>query len=301
MLNIVGDVFLDRDINIDNLNIDGTILLNCEHAITEAHVNRQNKICLSTEKNRYVSVFSKCKIIAALANNHILDAGARGAQDTISSFREEKVEVLGLKESTSINVGDNGLEYFVYNYAFPDTNPIYDGMYLKNPTNYELVPNGESGFHIMYVHWGEEEISRPSSYQRTMARKFIDAGYDLVVGCHSHFPGDIERYKGKYIFYSLGNFFFPDLSIPYSDGSRKYTIKKHQRYKNRLGIIVHVEHEKVRYAYIMRSKRGDYSYVQTKGFMFPRFIDKIFANILWVKDNSWIIKRKLFRVMGLYE
>ena len=45
-----------------------------------------------------------------------------------------------------------------------------------------------------------------------MARLMIDAGADAVVGGHPHVTQDIEFYKGKPIFYSLGNFVFDGFS-----------------------------------------------------------------------------------------
>ena len=36
-------------------------------------------------------------------------------------------------------------------------------------------------------------------------------GCDLVIGHHSHTLGAYEEYNGKYIFYSLGNLFFPKI------------------------------------------------------------------------------------------
>ena len=41
-----------------------------------------------------------------------------------------------------------------------------------------------------------------------MARRWIDAGADAFVGHGPHTLRAIEIYKGKPIFYSLGNFFF---------------------------------------------------------------------------------------------
>ena len=44
-----------------------------------------------------------------------------------------------------------------------------------------------------------------------MARRLIDVGADLIIGHHSHTIQPYEKYKGKYIFYSLGNFCFADI------------------------------------------------------------------------------------------
>lgn len=60
---------------------------------------------------------------------------------------------------------------------------------------------------IPVMHWGWEE-SVANSRQRELARLMIDAGADAVIGGHPHRVQDTERYKGKPIFYSLGNFVF---------------------------------------------------------------------------------------------
>ena len=61
---------------------------------------------------------------------------------------------------------------------------------------------------IVFPHWGEELQPRASDAQRAMARLMIDSGADAVVGGHPHVTQDIEVYRGKPIFYSLGNFIF---------------------------------------------------------------------------------------------
>jgi poly-gamma-glutamate synthesis protein (capsule biosynthesis protein) len=43
-------------------------------------------------------------------------------------------------------------------------------------------------------------------YQREVGHAAIDAGADLIIGTHPHILKGIEVYKGKVIFYSLGNF-----------------------------------------------------------------------------------------------
>jgi poly-gamma-glutamate synthesis protein (capsule biosynthesis protein) len=57
------------------------------------------------------------------------------------------------------------------------------------------------------MHWGwEEDVANPR--QRQLARLMIDAGADAVIGGHPHQLQDTDQYKGKPIFYSLGNFVF---------------------------------------------------------------------------------------------
>ena len=66
---------------------------------------------------------------------------------------------------------------------------------------------------VVLIHWGIERDETPQEYQRALARRYIDAGADLVIGSHPHVLQGIEYYKGKPIFYSLGNFVFGS-SIP---------------------------------------------------------------------------------------
>ncbi|MDQ3658995.1 MAG: CapA family protein, partial [Actinomycetota bacterium] len=55
-------------------------------------------------------------------------------------------------------------------------------------------------------HWGKEYIATPEPGQVDFARATVDAGADLVIGGHAHWPKGIEVYRGKPIYYGVGNF-----------------------------------------------------------------------------------------------
>ena len=61
---------------------------------------------------------------------------------------------------------------------------------------------------ITSFHWGIERDAFPEERQIELAHMAIDNGADLVIGHHPHVLQGIEKYKGKYILYSLGNFCF---------------------------------------------------------------------------------------------
>jgi hypothetical protein len=70
---------------------------------------------------------------------------------------------------------------------------------------------------VVYPHWGLEYQPEPSERQRSLARRMVDAGADLVVGAHPHVTQTVEWYKDRLIVYSLGNFVFDDfLDVPAS-------------------------------------------------------------------------------------
>jgi poly-gamma-glutamate synthesis protein (capsule biosynthesis protein) len=61
---------------------------------------------------------------------------------------------------------------------------------------------------ITYPHWGWENEKQANAQQQALAHWMIDSGADAVVGGHPHVTQNIEIYKGKPVFYSLGNFIF---------------------------------------------------------------------------------------------
>jgi poly-gamma-glutamate synthesis protein (capsule biosynthesis protein) len=60
---------------------------------------------------------------------------------------------------------------------------------------------------VIYLHWGKEG-KKVQNFQYVNAKKILDYGADLLISSHTHLFQDIEKYKGKYIFYGLGNFVF---------------------------------------------------------------------------------------------
>ena len=66
---------------------------------------------------------------------------------------------------------------------------------------------------IVNFHWGIEKEYTPNATQKKLAHLAIDEGADLVIGHHPHVLEGIEKYNGKYIAYSLGNFCFGEIKI----------------------------------------------------------------------------------------
>lgn len=60
---------------------------------------------------------------------------------------------------------------------------------------------------VVYVHWGVGMQQTRAEYQQPLGRALVEAGADLVVGCHAHTIQQIERYRDGFIFYSLGECF----------------------------------------------------------------------------------------------
>jgi len=67
---------------------------------------------------------------------------------------------------------------------------------------------------VVMIHWGVPSYwlspfqGLLATYQQDLGRALINAGADVVCGHHSHSLHPVEMYRGKPIFYSLGNFLF---------------------------------------------------------------------------------------------
>jgi poly-gamma-glutamate synthesis protein (capsule biosynthesis protein) len=60
---------------------------------------------------------------------------------------------------------------------------------------------------IVSMHWGIHFVPAVlADYQRDVAHAAIDAGADVILGHHAHLLKGVEVYKGRPVFYSLGNF-----------------------------------------------------------------------------------------------
>jgi hypothetical protein len=106
------------------------------------------------------------------------------------------------------------------NYVDEDTKPSlpdHAGIRLSILNKQQILDNllksWEADFRILMLHWGGryENSYFPGPEQISMAREFIKAGADLIIGHHPHTLQPSFSYMGKSVFSSLGNFCFADV------------------------------------------------------------------------------------------
>jgi len=66
---------------------------------------------------------------------------------------------------------------------------------------------------VVIIHWGVELDTQPEAYQVDQGHQLINAGADVIFGGHSHRLQPLSFYRGKPIFWSLGNFVWPNFSV----------------------------------------------------------------------------------------
>ena len=161
--------------------------------------------------------------MVTLANNHILDFGTDPLIDSGTTLDAAGIEYVGagenldrakqllLWEIDGTTVGYLGASrvYMDASWAAAKGRPGVFSTYDPKVLVEEIKAAQElCDYLVVYVHWGIERDTKPQEYQRALAKNYIDAGADLVVGSHPHVLQGVEFYKDKPIVYSLGNFVF---------------------------------------------------------------------------------------------
>lgn len=167
-----------------------------------------------------------------LANNHFYDQGDKGVEDTLLALNKRHIDFVGggtdlQSASRTFYKEIKGQKIAIINcceHEFSIATETTGGANPLNPIqqyNAIQVAKAKADFIIVIVHGGHEHYQLPSSRMVETYRFFIDAGADAVVNHHQHCYSGYETYKGKPIFYGLGNFFF-DLETPVVDSPWNY-------------------------------------------------------------------------------
>lgn len=154
-----------------------------------------------------------------ISNNHLMDYGKEGMEDTISFLDELAIRHAGggknlfdARRPALLNCGNVTICILAYcdrppaDYYASDNKPGISHLNLGHikddiatwKTRYNIV--------IISLHWGIEQTHEPQGEQIEMAHRIIDAGADGIIGHHPHWPQGIEIYRNKPVVYSLGNF-----------------------------------------------------------------------------------------------
>lgn len=188
----------------DLFSADDMTLVNLEGPLTLAQEHREGQTYCISGSPDYVDVLTAGSVEAAgMANNHRLDYLQQGSDDTAAALEEAGIVYaydgnVGIYETKGIRIG------------FVSVNEVEQGAGVESYLEDGIASLREQGCQLVLAscHWGTERENFPEEYQKSLGRKCIDWGADLVVGHHPHVIQGIEEYKGKYIVYSLGNFCF---------------------------------------------------------------------------------------------
>jgi len=151
----------------------------------------------------------------SLSNNHTPDMGKEGLEETKEWLKKYGINFVGDPLSgSSDNLNSSFYRDDITFLAFNQIFPFMDKEEEIIKTIKMVKSSNPDNFLIVSMHWGEEYKLINSPAQQSLAHRIIEAGADLIIGHHPHVVQNIEKYQGKLIFYSLGNFIFDQYFSP---------------------------------------------------------------------------------------
>ena len=252
VLRFVGDIcfydgfslmssFRDRGSDINNC-IDASLLsymrdadlfmANNEFAYSDRGAPIEGKKYAFRSKPSNVSILNDMGVdIVSLANNHAYDWGPDALMDTIDTLNEARVQFVGAGKELSEAM--RPVYYYmprvkisfvsatqIERLGNPDTKEATETspgvLRTLDPTKACQViseATANSDFCIMYVHWGSENTDLVEASQRELAKKYVEAGCDLIIGDHSHCLQGVDFIGDVPVFYSLGNYWFNSKTV----------------------------------------------------------------------------------------
>lgn len=156
-----------------------------------------------------------------LANNHAMDQGVGWLIKTQNILEKHNIIHIGtgtnpeeawapkIVEKNGIRIAFIGASYASFNDDGSTDSPLIARMQDKKRLKQTLLSTREKADYIIVtMHAGKEYTREPTPLQKEFSQSAIDLWADMVIGAHPHWTQGVELYRGKYIFYSLGNFVF---------------------------------------------------------------------------------------------
>jgi poly-gamma-glutamate capsule biosynthesis protein CapA/YwtB (metallophosphatase superfamily) len=165
--------------------------------------------------------------VVSQANNHAYDQGPAGLLDSLDAIRAAGLTSVGAGADGSEALRAATFEIRGWTVAVVGIDQVLDPLHQVAGPNTPGTAAGHdfrlalravrdaaatSDLVFVMIHWGVELEARPRTYQVRQAHRMIDAGADVIFGSHPHVLQPLETYRGRPIFYSLGNLVWPRVS-----------------------------------------------------------------------------------------
>lgn len=167
-----------------------------------------------------------------LANNHFRDYGQVGVEDTLACCRKNRVDYVGggknLAEAQKILYKEiDGNWLAIINVCENEWSIADEKKGGSNPLSIVSVCHAiqearQKADHVLLIiHGGTELYNLPTPRMKETYHFFVEQGADAVINHHQHCYSGYEVYKGKPIFYGLGNFCFDEIKAKNNESWKK--------------------------------------------------------------------------------
>lgn len=163
--------------------------------------------------------------VANMGNNHSQDYGKDAMLETRQNLIDERIAPVGAGKDAAEANEPAILEIDGWKVAVLGFGGVYPSLDWFATKNNPGMANGDdidsmvkavkradrkADLVIVMIHWGVELDTQPEPDDVERGHAMIDAGADMIFGGHAHRLQPMEMYKGKPIYWSLGNFVWPN-------------------------------------------------------------------------------------------
>lgn len=210
VFNGVKDVFSSADIAVVNLE--------CPLTTYDKPIKKSGP-CIKADPDSIDGLLNIGINVFSLANNHIMDYGPQGLEETLSLISDKNALSVGAGKNLEsarkvLTIQKNGYkialisaaehEFSIAQEHYPGANPFDPFDTIDDIRNSKL----EADLTIVLYHGGIEHYRYPSPSLQKLCRKMVENGADVVICQHSHCIGAHENYEGGHIIYGQGNLLF---------------------------------------------------------------------------------------------
>lgn len=191
---------------------------------------KDNKeVCVWVQPDSLLTLKELKVDVVSLANNHVGDLGKEGLIESMKVLDELSIKYCGAglnkKEAARPVVFEQDEETYAFiavcqknkaslgsvQYADSENWGVFG--YDDEVASYIKFLKEEYDYVFVITHWGVEFKWIPEEIVCAYAKVMIDAGADGIIGGHPHQIQPLIIYKNKPIYYSLGNFLFPEIFV----------------------------------------------------------------------------------------
>lgn len=200
----VKDIFSQADIVAGNL----------EAALTTANLNPKNpeSVVLRGDPKHASLLHSSGFKVLQLANNHTVQHGKEGFEETVAALSAVGITPIGLNNQAVTILEIDGVRVgFMAASDVPDNTDKQQSSYqrLDNAFLEKIKASVSQCDHLFVMfHWGLEASTVPMDYQIKLSRELANAGVRGIIGSHPHLFYEAWMEDGSIVAPSLGNFVF---------------------------------------------------------------------------------------------
>lgn len=203
------DMFAGADLVVGNL--EGPVTMSSSKSVGSA-VGSSNNFIFTFDPAVVPFLYKHNIRLVNLGNNHILNFGNAGLDETYDFLEQGNISYFGVTGSPLERTSTNSQTIGGTRFAFVNYNQFTPAGYESALEDLRTVRDDHDVV-IVYTHWGNEYVPE-NAVLKEQARAFVASGADLIIGSHPHVVTGTEVIDGKTVYYSLGNFIFDQYFEP---------------------------------------------------------------------------------------